>query len=776
MFKLFFEVQYHSKADLNKIFADSVHDCSALHVCSFILSILHQGIFSVSAFIVSVMYLSRFKESSHITLHACTWRPLFLTSLLLADKMWEDKPVRNSSLAKLFPVLSNRELNKMESEYLTEIRFNVLVKPDLFCSFCEKLLMEQVHPDITRGVAMSEYAGTLVCDDDDVVPAKSLPKVPTGGSQSKEPPPTLTQSIQSHATEPETLSLTQSQNRPSQPKHAQQSAADKRARGESADEYSSRYDPALVSQAPPGRGAPGRPAQPSPDGSAPSNGGEAAPRSQSAGPTTSASSRRTESNTRAGQSAHIPTPLRGTVPAVNGGDEVPEKIAHAPASRNHLLQHSNHSVPSRRSLPAKTSGMGYTPLARAPSSGSGISAAANGTQPSGSAASASGSGSANAGNAGSVAVPVGSGGVASGCTNQPSGSPAAVSGSSLAGTGINSSASTGAPNAGGNRSPTESVSPRGQDSSQPAASRNTAQPTSRSFPGHGKAQSSRSTSQPRVTPSSRFGGASQSQVQRMATPPVPGNGGLRYNRTGTAQSSSKPQLSSRGTSPAGTTQGSNGTLPVRASSAPRVTGLHGASGTRAGGSQLMPSTSSSHHSRQAGNPVNAPGSPSVRPGSPASQSLNGGGSSPTKSGLGGNSSGAGNSQLLLPQRGGSPVGSKGGCAVPVGGGVPLSERRIRDTTNSTARGNLSVHRNNSPATVTSTSHPRTESVGTTARGRSPPQGYLSGASGPSTTRQPRACTPSGLLKGLANGVQGSSAGQRGGLSGSTLQRGRPLQA
>ncbi|CAE8606925.1 unnamed protein product, partial [Polarella glacialis] len=58
MFRLFFEVPYHNKPDLNRIFQDSVHDCSALHVCSFILSILHQGIFSVSAFIVSVIYLS----------------------------------------------------------------------------------------------------------------------------------------------------------------------------------------------------------------------------------------------------------------------------------------------------------------------------------------------------------------------------------------------------------------------------------------------------------------------------------------------------------------------------------------------------------------------------------------------------------------------------------------------------------------------------------------------------------------------------------------------
>eukprot|EP00429_Kryptoperidinium_foliaceum_P049878 CAMPEP_0176110538 /NCGR_PEP_ID=MMETSP0120_2-20121206/55506_1 /TAXON_ID=160619 /ORGANISM="Kryptoperidinium foliaceum, Strain CCMP 1326" /LENGTH=713 /DNA_ID=CAMNT_0017444745 /DNA_START=3 /DNA_END=2141 /DNA_ORIENTATION=- len=161
MFKHFFEVQYHNKADLNRIFPDSVHDCSPAHVCSFILSILHQGIFSVSAFIVSIIYLSRFKESSHITLHACTWRPLFLTALLLADKMWEDKPVRNSSLAKLFPVLSNVELNKMEGEFLGEVRFNVIVTPDLFCSFCEKLLAEQVHQEIIRCVESSEFVATL---------------------------------------------------------------------------------------------------------------------------------------------------------------------------------------------------------------------------------------------------------------------------------------------------------------------------------------------------------------------------------------------------------------------------------------------------------------------------------------------------------------------------------------------------------------------------------------------------------------------------------------
>ncbi|CAD7959610.1 unnamed protein product [Amoebophrya sp. A120] len=165
-FPKFYEEQYHyNKQDtLPSVFRTSVHDTSALHVSSFILSILHQGIFSVSAFVISIIYLSRFKECSHITLHATTWRPLFLVTLLISDKMWEDKPVRNSSLAKLFPVLNNKELNLLENSMLQSLGFNVLVKPDLFCSFCEKLLMEAVSPEIVEQAIQSDFGQGLMAE------------------------------------------------------------------------------------------------------------------------------------------------------------------------------------------------------------------------------------------------------------------------------------------------------------------------------------------------------------------------------------------------------------------------------------------------------------------------------------------------------------------------------------------------------------------------------------------------------------------------------------
>merc|ERR1719265_898244 len=165
-FELYTEMQYHvNKPGLSRKFAETLNDRSADHISSFILTILHQGLFNVSEFIISVLYLSKFKESSAISLHVCAWRPLFLTALLLADKMWEDKPVKNSSLAKLFPVLSATELLKLECHFLEKLKYDLLVGPSMFVSFCENMLQENVLPEISRRVHESDFARELPLSD-----------------------------------------------------------------------------------------------------------------------------------------------------------------------------------------------------------------------------------------------------------------------------------------------------------------------------------------------------------------------------------------------------------------------------------------------------------------------------------------------------------------------------------------------------------------------------------------------------------------------------------
>merc|ERR1719271_1865597 len=162
MFRLFTEEQYQrTKPELAQSFRDTVCDRSVPHVSSFILSVLHQGRFSVTECIISMFYLSRFKQSSKITLHAAIWRPLFLTALLVSDKVWQDMPVRNSALTKLFPVLNNAELKKLEYEFVTSIKFDVNVTPNSFKQFCETLLAERVEPEIAERVHSSEFVQAL---------------------------------------------------------------------------------------------------------------------------------------------------------------------------------------------------------------------------------------------------------------------------------------------------------------------------------------------------------------------------------------------------------------------------------------------------------------------------------------------------------------------------------------------------------------------------------------------------------------------------------------
>jgi len=757
MFRLFFEVQYHSnKPDLNRIFPESVHDCSALHVCSFILSILHQGIFSVSAFIVSVIYLSRFKESSHITLHACTWRPLFLTSLLLADKMWEDKPVRNSSLAKLFPVLNNAELNKMESEFLVEIKFNVNVKPDLFCSFCEKLLAEQVHAEISHCVNTSEYAATLQADNPEVMPAKPSMKqvheVPQNTDILNEASNTVN-NAGGFADNPDTNS-----GRLAQPQVAWMEAGTTAPTGNSA------------------MAAPGHPEV-------------MAPRSHSAGPTTGTGARRAETARVGSNNPNLHSlvsrqqgadgargrampradgePMRnsmgpssgvGTKPSstpqpprsvtvhplhrnestkkhsANKAEDVPDKVGrtgHHPQAQNHSHNHNhnhNHSGPSfRRSFPSKTSGSAYAPLARAPSSGGGSAGIG---RDNGSASSGPSTSSIAAGGASANAAP--------GHPEQQVTSAARSGSVGTASTGGARPPAQSSPRSPGDVSPV--LVPHEQQRSHQPQQQQQGQQQSQQ-PQHQHQQ--RQSRQGHGTGQAGHGPQTSQQAQHLranpqrgvATPPVPV--GPYSTPSGQGAPMSKMQQS-RGSSPgSGHPSCGGGVQPARASSAPRVTGMAAHHATPSSGSTVrtasQPMQATSHHSRQQG---------SV---------------SPVVSQHYGHASPMGRTMPLNMGR--SSIGSTSGLqrnVSPMGVATPSSPAGGMCMGGQLAFGNSS-----------STNGHRVDVLSTT-RGRSPPPTLSGPNSGPTTVRAPRAVTPGALVKGLAQHVHASGGVTRSSIGGSSM--------
>jgi hypothetical protein len=160
VFQQFDEREYHYSKNkvVDRVLIDSVYETTETHVATFILAILHQGLFSVTSLIIAIIYLSRFKELSRVSLHTYTWRLLFLTSLLVADKANEDRPIKNGSLVRLFPIVTAEELNQLELTMLLKVRFSICIKSDLFFSFTEKLVKESVSVEINAIVSNSDFA------------------------------------------------------------------------------------------------------------------------------------------------------------------------------------------------------------------------------------------------------------------------------------------------------------------------------------------------------------------------------------------------------------------------------------------------------------------------------------------------------------------------------------------------------------------------------------------------------------------------------------------
>lgn len=84
---VFNEDRYHSEKDIPEVYSEGIDDCSAWHVSKFILLLLQEGNVSISSWLVSLIYLSRYRNATHIVLHPRTWRPLVITALIAAVSM-----------------------------------------------------------------------------------------------------------------------------------------------------------------------------------------------------------------------------------------------------------------------------------------------------------------------------------------------------------------------------------------------------------------------------------------------------------------------------------------------------------------------------------------------------------------------------------------------------------------------------------------------------------------------------------------------------------------
>jgi hypothetical protein len=100
------------------------------------MKLLHKcGKFSVECNIVALIYLNRMSNTKHLPLTAINWRSVWLACITVAQKMWDDKPLKTSAFVLLVPPLTKANLRDFEIKVLQLLDFNVTVKPSLYVKY-----------------------------------------------------------------------------------------------------------------------------------------------------------------------------------------------------------------------------------------------------------------------------------------------------------------------------------------------------------------------------------------------------------------------------------------------------------------------------------------------------------------------------------------------------------------------------------------------------------------------------------------------------------------
>ena len=107
--------------------ADSIFDfLKALYECAQ---------FSPECCIICLVYVNRLIAFTGLPLHPTNWRPLVLSSLLVSQKVWDDRYLSNSDFAYIYPFFTTEEINKLEQKLLELIQFSVTVKSSLYAKY-----------------------------------------------------------------------------------------------------------------------------------------------------------------------------------------------------------------------------------------------------------------------------------------------------------------------------------------------------------------------------------------------------------------------------------------------------------------------------------------------------------------------------------------------------------------------------------------------------------------------------------------------------------------
>jgi hypothetical protein len=91
---------------------------SSEQILDFIKALYDCAQFSPECCIISLVYINRLVAFTEMPLQPTNWRPLVLCSLLVAQKVWDDRYLSNADFAFIYPFFVTEEINRLEKKFL----------------------------------------------------------------------------------------------------------------------------------------------------------------------------------------------------------------------------------------------------------------------------------------------------------------------------------------------------------------------------------------------------------------------------------------------------------------------------------------------------------------------------------------------------------------------------------------------------------------------------------------------------------------------------------
>lgn len=104
-------------------------------IYQFLKQVFEVGQFHAECCIISLVYINRLIGVTGVPLTQSNWKPVFITALVLAQKVWDDTPLINADFSILYPVVTVKEVNFLERKLLALLEFKLTVSPSLYAQY-----------------------------------------------------------------------------------------------------------------------------------------------------------------------------------------------------------------------------------------------------------------------------------------------------------------------------------------------------------------------------------------------------------------------------------------------------------------------------------------------------------------------------------------------------------------------------------------------------------------------------------------------------------------